>query len=245
MIDDIGSGALVDLKRYGLETEPLVRTSVAAGVDVRLLQRRQAHRRAAVRGSSSARTTSSPAIKKNPLARALRCGKLTLAALEATLRLFLAPDKLEERHPVYRMLARSLDELERRGRAIVEHVAAALPARISLSVEDGEAQIGSGSVPVETIPSKVLALRIGASGSSAASLEDLARKLRRQSPAVFTRIHKDALLFDLRTIQPGERCDRRSESLGRGIAGSGIRLALNESKIKTALIYLLQRMLNV
>ena len=65
--------------------------------------------------------------------------------MEATLRLFLAPDKLEERHPVYRMLARSLDELERRGRAILEHLAAVLPVGISLSVEDGEAQIESDS----------------------------------------------------------------------------------------------------
>ena len=146
--------------------------------------------------------------------------------MEATLRLFLAPDMLEERHPVYRMLARRLDELERRGRAIVEHVTAALPVGISLSVEDGEAQIGSGSVPVETIPSKVVALRIGASGSdareicdgaietAAASLEEWARKLRRHSPAIFTRIHKDALLFDLRTIQPDE--DAEIEAAIRG-----------------------------
>jgi L-seryl-tRNA(Ser) seleniumtransferase len=232
VIDDIGSGALVDLKRYGLETEPLVRASVAAGVDCacfsgdKLIGGPQS-------GIIVGRSEAVSRIKKNPLARALRCGKLTLAAMEATLRLFLAPDKLEERHPIYRMLARSLDELERRGRAIVEHLKPTLPADICLSVEDGEAQIGSGSVPVETVSSKVVALRVGALGRGAPrgctqanetnahaqeakthpsetdtpTLEELARTLRRQSPAVFTRIHKDALLFDLRTIQPDEDSD--------------------------------------
>ncbi len=99
------------------------------------------------------------------------------------------------------MLARTPDELEKRGRDIIEKLKPALPPGVSLAVEDGEAQMGSGSVPVETIPSKVIALRIreGASG-----LEALAKVLRYQRPAVFARIHKDALLFDLRTIQPEE-----------------------------------------
>jgi L-seryl-tRNA(Ser) seleniumtransferase len=138
-------------------------------------------------------------IKKNPLARALRCGKLTLAAMEATLRLFLAPDKLEERHPIYRMLARRPADLERRARTIASRLEKKLPSSAEVFVADGEAQIGSGAVPVETIPSKVLGLR-----APALRLEDLARSLRRQSPPVFARIHKDALLFDMRTIQPEE-----------------------------------------
>jgi L-seryl-tRNA(Ser) seleniumtransferase len=201
VIDDIGSGALVDLNRYGLETEPLVRDSIAAGVDVacfsgdKLIGGPQS-------GILVGRSDLIARIKKNPLARALRCGKLTLAAMEATLRLFLAPDTLEERHPVYRMLARRPEELERRGQAIVNQLKASLPAGISVSLENSEAQMGSGSVPVETIPSKAIALKTAGS-----SLEELARALRRQSPAVFTRIHKDALLFDLRTIQPDEDDD--------------------------------------
>ncbi len=198
VIDDIGSGALVDLKRYGLETEPLIRTSIAAGVDCacfsgdKLIGGPQS-------GIIVGRSGVIAGIKKNPLARALRCGKLTLAAMETTLTLFLAPDRLEERHPIYRMLAQPLAALERRSRAIVKRLKPVLPAGVSAAVEDGEAQMGSGSVPVETIPSKVVALR-----TDAVPLEELARKLRRRSPAVFTRIHKDALLFDLRTIQPDE-----------------------------------------
>jgi L-seryl-tRNA(Ser) seleniumtransferase len=201
VIDDVGSGALVDLRAYGLESEPLVRASVEAGVDCacfsgdKLIGGPQS-------GIIVGRAGAIARIKKNPLARAFRCGKLNLAAMEATLRLFLSPETLEARHPLYRMMAYRLDELDRRARALAGRLGAVLPARIHVSVEDGEAQIGSGSVPVETIPSKVIALRL--TDSAAGNLEGLARALRRGSPAIFTRIHKDALLFDLRTIQPDE-----------------------------------------
>ncbi|MCX6560043.1 MAG: L-seryl-tRNA(Sec) selenium transferase [Candidatus Aminicenantes bacterium] len=203
VVDDIGSGALIDLKAYGLESEPMVRASVAAGVDVacfsgdKLIGGPQS-------GIIVGKADIIARIKKNPLARAMRCGKLTLAAMEATLRLFLAPDKLEERHPLYRMLSLKLDDLERRGQAIVQALEGGLPANVKVGVEDGEAQTGSGSVPVETIPSKVVALRLGPGSGGPADLESLAKALRRGRPAVFTRIHKDALLFDLRTIQPEE-----------------------------------------
>jgi len=201
VIDDLGSGALVDLDAYDLEAEPLVRRSVEAGVECACFSGDKL-----IGGPQSGIIVGKEAaiarIKKNPMARAFRCGKLTLAAMEATLRLFLAPDRLNERHPIYRMLSRTLNELERRGRAIVENVGPSLPKGARVSVEDGEAQMGSGSVPVETIPSKVVALK-----TDATALEELARTLRRQSPAIFARIHKDALLFDLRTIQPDEDAD--------------------------------------
>jgi L-seryl-tRNA(Ser) seleniumtransferase len=210
VVDDLGSGALVDLKAYGLESEPMVRASVEAGVDAacfsgdKLIGGPQS-------GLIVGKADAIARIKKNPLARALRCGKLTLAAMEATLRLFLAPDKLEERHPLYRMLSLKLEDLQRRGEAMVAAMAGRIPAWARVSVEDGEAQIGSGSVPVETIPSKVVALRNlsggrkgGNAGEEAVDLESLAKTLRRGCPAVFARIHKDALLFDLRTIQPDE-----------------------------------------
>jgi L-seryl-tRNA(Ser) seleniumtransferase len=138
-------------------------------------------------------------IKKNPLARAFRCGKLSLAALEATLKLFLSPEKLAERHPIYRMLSLTPDELGRRAKKLASALRKALPAGIMIAVEEGESQVGSGAVPVETLPSKVLAVQ--APGLSA---EDLARRLRLLVPPVFARIHKDAVLFDFRTIQPDE-----------------------------------------
>jgi L-seryl-tRNA(Ser) seleniumtransferase len=203
VVDDVGSGALLDLKVYGLESEPMVRASIAAGVDVacfsgdKLIGGPQS-------GIIVGKADIIARIKKNPLARAMRCGKLTLAAMEATLRLFLAPDKLEERHPLYRMLSLKLDDLERRGRSIVKALEGTLPASVKVGVEDAEAQTGSGSVPVETIPSKVVVLRLGPGEGGPADLESLAKALRLGRPAVFTRIHKDALLFDLRTIQPDE-----------------------------------------
>ncbi len=203
VVDDLGSGALVDLKAYGLESEPMVRRSIEAGADIacfsgdKLIGGPQS-------GIIVGKADAVARIRKNPLARAMRCGKLTLAAMEATLRLFLAPDKIEERHPLYRMLSLKLDDLQRRGEAIVAALDGRLPAWAKVRVEDGEAQTGSGSVPVETIPSKVVALQIGPGGESPLDLESLAKKLRQERPAVFTRIHKDALLFDLRTIQPDE-----------------------------------------
>jgi L-seryl-tRNA(Ser) seleniumtransferase len=138
-------------------------------------------------------------IKKNPLARAFRCGKLSVAALEATLKLFLTPEKLTERHPIYRMLSLTPEELGRRAKKLAASLRKFLPAAVMVAVEDGESQVGSGAVPVETLPSRVLAVR-----SPGISAEELARRLRLLTPPIFARIHKDAVLFDFRTIQPGE-----------------------------------------
>ncbi len=198
VVDDLGSGALVDLAPYGLAAEPLVRASVQAGADVVCFSGDKL-----IGGPQCGIIVGKPAwiqrIKKNPLARAFRCGKLSLAALEATLKLFLAPENLTERHPVYRMLGLTTDELGRRAKKVAAALRKSLPAGIMISVEDGESQVGSGAVPVETLPSKVLVIQ--APGLSA---DDLARKLRFLHPPVFARIHKDAVLFDFRTLQPGE-----------------------------------------
>ena len=198
VVDDLGSGALVDLATYGLASEPLVRTSVQAGADVvcfsgdKLIGGPQC-------GIIVGKSAWIRKIKKNPLARAFRCGKLSLAALEATLKLFLAPEKLTERHPIYRMLSLTPDDLGRRAKKLAASLRKSLSPDVAISVEDGESQVGSGAVPVETLPSKVLAVQ--APGISA---EDLARKLRLLTPPIFARIHKDAVLFDFRTIQPTE-----------------------------------------
>jgi L-seryl-tRNA(Ser) seleniumtransferase len=198
VVDDIGSGALVDLTPYGLAAEPMVRASVQSGADVvcfsgdKLIGGPQC-------GIIVGKAAWIQKIKKNPLARAFRCGKLSVAALEATLKLFLAPEKLAERHPIYRMLALTPDELGRRAKKLASTLRKALPAGVMIAVEDGESQVGSGAVPVETLPSKVLAFQ--APGISA---EDLAHRLRLLTPPIFARIHKDALLFDFRTIQPSE-----------------------------------------
>jgi len=198
VIDDLGSGALIDLAPFGLAAEPLVQASVRAGADVvcfsgdKLIGGPQS-------GIIAGKSAWIQKIRKNPLARAFRCGYRPLADLEPTLKLFLAPDTIAERHPIYRMLALTPDELGRRAKKLAAALRRALPNSVALTVEDGESQVGSGAVPVETLPSKVLSVR-----APGLAPEELARRLRHSAPPVFARIHKDTVLLDLRTIQPGE-----------------------------------------
>ncbi len=198
VVDDLGSGALVDLRDYGLTTEPLVKASIAARADIVCFSGDKL-----IGGPQSGIIVGTAEwiqkIKKNPLARAFRCGKLTLAALEATLKLFLAPESLRERHPIYRMLGCSTEELARRAKKVASALKKTIPTGVRVTVEDGESQVGSGAVPVETIPTKVLAV-----AGPAMPTDELAARLRRLSPPIFTRISNDAVLFDFRTIRPAE-----------------------------------------
>jgi L-seryl-tRNA(Ser) seleniumtransferase len=197
-IDDLGSGALVDLKDFGIETEPLVQRSIKAGVDVtcfsgdKLIGGPQA-------GIIVGKASIIQRIRKNPLSRALRVGKLTIAAMEATLRLFLSREKLHDSHPVYRMLSLSLKKVEKRAQKVAKELQAHISDKVEITIIDGGSQVGSGSVPVETIPTKLLRIK-----SASGSAENLARKLRHYKPPIFTRIQKDAVLFDFRTIQEDE-----------------------------------------
>ena len=198
LIDDLGSGALLDLKDFGIETEPLVQDSVKAGVDVacfsgdKLIGGPQA-------GIIVGKELTLKRIKKNPLMRALRVGKLTIAGMEATLRLFLNLEKLKDKHPVYKMFSLTIDELEKRGRGIKKKLQAEIKAEAEFSLIDGGSQVGSGSVPVETIPTRLLKVQL-----ASVSAENLAKKLRTNNPPVFPRVHKEAVLFDLRTIREEE-----------------------------------------
>lgn len=198
LIDDLGSGALLDLKEFGIETEPLVQDSVKAGVDVacfsgdKLIGGPQA-------GIIVGKELTLKRIKKNPLMRAFRVGKLTIAGMEATLRLFLNLEKLKDKHPVYKIFSLTIDELEKRGLRIKKKLQTEISSKAELSLEDGGSQVGSGSVPVETIPTRLLKVQ-----AASVSAENLAKKLRASNPPVFTRVHKDAVLFDLRTIREEE-----------------------------------------
>jgi L-seryl-tRNA(Ser) seleniumtransferase len=207
VIDDLGSGALVDLSRFGLEPEPLVQASVRAGATVACFSGDKL-----IGGPQSgiivgdAQTIAR--IKKNPLKRALRVGKLTIAALEATLQLFLNSDELPRFHPVYAMLSLAPAELERRARRLERSLKKAFvsasttisrPSIAAITVEDGESQVGSGSVPAEFLPTKLLCVR-----PLRITAEDLASGLRRSEPPVFARVHKDAVWLDLRTVRPSE-----------------------------------------
>jgi len=198
VVDDLGSGALIDLQEFGLQTEPLVRRSIQAGVAVACFSGDKL-----IGGPQSGLIVGKAdyigRIKKDPLARAFRCGKLTIAALEATLRLFLSPETLTEKHPLYRMLSLTPEELQKRARKVEKNLKGRLPPDVLISVIDEGSQVGSGSVPVETIPTKCLSLKW-----ASISPDVVAARLRLGRPPVFSRIHKDAVLFDFRTIQPDE-----------------------------------------
>jgi L-seryl-tRNA(Ser) seleniumtransferase len=198
LIDDLGSGALVDLGEYGLEKEPMVHHSLKAGADVacfsgdKLIGGPQA-------GIIVGKSDLVKRIRKNPLARAFRIGKMTIAGMEATLRLFRSQEKLKEKHPVYRMFALSVEEVESRARRAMRKLKKQIPEGVDFSVVEGGSQVGSGSVPVQTIPTRLLKVK-----PEALSAESLGRALRQHRPAVFPRVQHDAVLLDFRTIQEHE-----------------------------------------
>jgi L-seryl-tRNA(Ser) seleniumtransferase len=119
--------------------------------------------------------------------------------MEATLKLFLNLEKLKERHPVYKMFSWSTDDLKKRGQRIKKKLQTEIKAKAELSLIEGGSQVGSGSAPVETIPTILLKIQ-----PASLSTENLAKKLRTNNPPIFTRVQKEAVLFDLRTIREEE-----------------------------------------
>jgi L-seryl-tRNA(Ser) seleniumtransferase len=198
LMDDIGSGCLIDFRKYGLPEEPMVQESIKAGADVvtfsgdKILGGPQC-------GIIIGKKFDVDLIRKNPLTRALRCGKLTFTALEATLKLYLDEETLPEKHPVLKMLTTPIKELKNRARAFQRHFQDSLRKVCELAVIDGFSQMGSGSLPAKNIPSVLIALK-----PINMSADELAKKLRTQKPSVFTRIEADLVLLDFRTIAPDE-----------------------------------------
>ena len=195
LVEDLGSGTLIDLKHLGLPHEPTVAESVAAGADLvtfsgdKLLGGPQA-------GMIVGRADLIAKINKNPLKRALRLDKMRLAALEAVLRLYADPDKLRQRLPTVRHLARPKSEIEALAERLVSAVAKALSGKADVSVVDCASQIGSGAMPVENLPSAGLRLRPVAGGA-----DRLAKRLRQLPIPVIGRIADGAVLLDLRCLE--------------------------------------------
>ena len=199
---DLGSGSLVDLARYGLPREPLPQEMLAAGCDVvtfsgdKLLGGPQA---GLIVGSKEAVGR----IRKFPMKRALRMSKLPLAALEATLSLYLRPERLAQDLPTLRLLTRPADAIREMAESLKAPVQAAVAPRFTVEVVPLLGQIGSGSLPVERLPSAGLA--IAPAGTSkkgiGTALDALSAALRGLPLPVIGRIAEDRLLLDLRCLE--------------------------------------------
>ena len=194
VMEDLGSGALVDLGRYGLPREPLVAERIALGADIvtfsgdKILGGPQA-------GLIVGRKALVTQVASNPLHRALRCGKLTLAALEATLRLYEQSPNLVEEIPTLRAFARPIDDIEEMGIRLLPDLQRALGDEFQLSLEDSTSQFGSGALPTEEIPTKVVAIRRDGLGA-----DRIAERFRGAHPPIVGRVKDNRFLLDLRTV---------------------------------------------
>ncbi|SEO90971.1 L-seryl-tRNA(Sec) selenium transferase [Luteibacter sp. UNC138MFCol5.1] len=196
LLNDLGSGSLVDLSMQGLAREPTVREAVQEGARLvtfsgdKLLGGPQA-------GFIVGDRALIEQINRNPLKRALRVDKMRLAAIEATLRLYRDPDRLGEHLPTLRYLARTVGEIRAQATRLLPAVAARFGEAFHADIGDCQSQVGSGALPLDTLPSAALTIR--AHGSQSA-LEALAARLRTGARPVIGRVADGALHFDLRCL---------------------------------------------
>jgi L-seryl-tRNA(Ser) seleniumtransferase len=193
VMEDLGAGALVDLTAYGVAREPIVRERIAAGAAVvtfsgdKLLGGPQA-------GVIVGRRAAIDRIKRNPLKRALRCDKLTIAALAATLRLYLRSGDLASELPTLRMLSRRASEIGAIAPRAREIVVERLGDGYVVEIVEAASQVGSGAMPVEEL--KSVALRVTHPGKSANAIAAMFRRAR-----IIGRVADDSFYLDLRTIE--------------------------------------------
>jgi L-seryl-tRNA(Ser) seleniumtransferase len=200
-ISDLGSGALVDLQEFGLPHEPTPAESIANGADLvtfsgdKLLGGPQA-------GIIAGRPDLIKRINRNPLKRAVRVNKMTIAALSAVLRLYSNPERLANRLPVLRLLARSLEWIRGMADRMRDVVAPTLEGIASVEIIRCESQIGSGAMPTRKIPSAGLAIRLATQRrGSGTAIDRIARAFRELPIPVIGRIQDGALIFDLRCLE--------------------------------------------
>lgn len=197
VVDDLGCGALVNLEQFGLPHEVTVRESLAAGADLVLFSTDKL-----IGGPQGGLIVGKAKliekIRKHPLYRILRVCKLTLAALEASLKLFLAPELLAKRHPLYRLIAKSEAEIEKQANDLAAKITGTRPDW-KVSVERAVSFIGGGALPGAELPSRAVKIT-----APALSANELALNLRRATVPVVARIAGNAVHLDMRTVSPDE-----------------------------------------
>ena len=213
VIDDVGAGGLVDVSRFGFQKEPTLPESVAAGADLvtcsadKLIGGPQG-------GIILGKAAWIQAIRQNPLARIVRVNKLSLAALEATLTLFLDEATALAEVPTLRMLCRGLAELDAQARRIAAAILAA--PGVEAAVLGGVSQMGSGSLPAQNLPTRVVAV-----ASRRLDAGQIAHRLRHYATPVFARVHDGRVLVDPRTLLDGD--EEILIAAFRGAGNGGIR----------------------
>ena len=210
VVHDLGGGVLRDLRQWGLPHEPVVRQDIEDGVDVvtfsgdKVLGGPQC-------GIIVGRQELITRIRSNPLMRALRCDKMTYAALEPTLKLFLRRDAVPNEHPVLHMLIEPVEQVRGRAERLRQRLLEAGVPESEVSVSQSTSQTGSGALPLEEIPSWAVVLSPGRQ-----SAEQMAAGLRRNEPPIFGYLREDRLHLDCRTV-----CDDEIEAVVAAVAAIG------------------------
>ena len=198
-VNDLGSGALIDLSRYGLAPEPTVRDALSEGADIvtfsgdKLLGGPQI-------GIVAGRTELVRRIAKNPMKRALRADKVRLAILEATLKLYRNPDRLAETLPTIRNFARPKADIADAANRLLAPIAAAVGGEFVVAVIDCSSQVGSGAAPIDALPSAGLSITPTARKGAGSMLAALSSAFRALPVPVIGRINDDRYLLDLRCL---------------------------------------------
>ena len=196
LVDDLGSGSLLDTALFGLHHEPMVQERIAAGADLvtfsgdKLLGGPQA-------GIVAGKAELVERLRRHPLARAVRVDKMAIAGLVATLHHYLRAEALQK-VPVWRMIAMPVVEIDGRAKRMARHLR---KGDLLVSLIDGLSTVGGGSLPGETLPTRLVAVTPTPVQPSAA---ELAARLRRMDPPVVARIEHDLLVLDLRTVPPAD-----------------------------------------
>lgn len=199
LIEDLGSGVLVDLSKYGIEYEPTVQESIKKGVDVvtfsgdKLLGGPQV-------GIIVGRRKYIEEMKKNPLTRAFRVDKFTISALEATLRYYFDEERAINEIPTLKMLTMSMEEIEKKTKVLQERILEKIEdPGMTIHIENSYSEVGGGSLPLEKLPTKCIVVTL-----EKMSTQAFENNLRRFHIPIITRLYKDKIYFDLRTISNEE-----------------------------------------